>query len=320
MTTPCCANAAADDPGIGALSSGALNWDGAPGDTMPSSSRNHAILFFMLAGIAGSVLAATETSEPPWGLPQSMLDGLAREAEAYVTRSYRFSCVETERSVRYRPERSVFKERKFEYAPGGFYRGSAIPEFRLQIRSDGRVGKPVRARTRPFPTADDWTQLFSAVNRPLIIFRDWGIRLDGFDLVREIEFRGWLPFKDGRDVREWEGVALVEAVGLRLVAIRAHPRNQEARLPALYDRWARSWKISLGIFAGPLFLPIKTFRTARRPLAFHCWVRFDHRLAEIRLPTLLRYETHRAVSRTRTEPRVVSTWLYGNYRAQAKPI
>ncbi len=178
----------------------------------------------------------------------------------------------------------------------------------------------MRARKRPFPSADDWTQLFSVANRPLIIFRDLGIRLDGFDLVREIEFRGWLPFRDGRDIREWEGTALVEAVDLRLVAIRARPRNQEARLPALYDRWARSWKISLGIFAGPLFLPIKTFRTARRPLAFHCVVRFDHLEGDIRLPTLLRYETHRAVSRFRTELRVVSTRLYTDYRDRSSRI
>jgi hypothetical protein len=280
---------------------------------MSSPSRRFHAVLLVLTGFLSPAFAEAESPEPRWGLPEELLAGLAEQADAYLERSYRFTCVETSRHVRYRPERPILRERRYEYAPGGSYQGNKIPEFRLQMTPEGRVGKPVRRKSAPFPTADDWTQLFSARHQPLFMYRQLGVRLEGLDLVREIEFRGWLPFTDGRDIREWEGTALVESTRLRVVEIRARPRNQVARIAFLYDRWARSWKISLGLFAGPLFFPIKTFRTAPKPLAHHCHVRFDHWQEEIRLPTLLRYETHQAVSPQRTERRRVSTRLYSGY-------
>lgn len=284
---------------------------------MSSPSRRIAVSTLALLGLLHPASAESDPPEPAWGLPRRWLVRLAQQADAYLDRSYRFTCVETSRRVRYREVRPVIRERKYEYVPGGIYAGNTVPEFRLQIAPRGRVGKPVKARAEPFPSADDWTQLFSARNQPFFMYRDLGVRLEGFDLVREIEFRGWLRFTDGRDIREWEGIALVEASGFRIVGVRARPKDQQVRVAYLFDKWARSLKISVGLFAGPWFLPIVTFRTARRPLAYHCEVRFDHWRQEIRLPTLLRYETRRAVSRKRTERRLVSTRRYEHYRGRS---
>ena len=38
-----------------------------------------------------------------------------------------------------------------------------------------------------------------------------GDGFEGFDWVRRIQFRGALPFTDGRDIRQWEGTVLVDA-------------------------------------------------------------------------------------------------------------
>jgi hypothetical protein len=96
----------------------------------------------MLAGLIGNAFSAAEPSARDWGLPPEVLAGLSKQAEIYAERSYRFACIETEQSLRYRPERSVSKERRYEYSPGGIDRGNAIPEFRLRLGPDGRVGKP----------------------------------------------------------------------------------------------------------------------------------------------------------------------------------
>ncbi len=277
---------------------------------MSPASRYIAVSTLALVGLLHPASGDSDPPQPGWGLPRPWLLRLAEQADAYLERSYRFTCVETSRRVRYREPRPIVRERRYRYVPGGNHEGNPVPEFRLQIAPRGRVSKPIQAETVPFPSADDWTQLFSTRNQPFFMYRDLGVRLEGFDLVREIEFRGWLRFTDGRDIRQWEGIALVEASGFRLVGVRARPRNQQARVAYLFDKWSRSLKIRVGLFAGPWFFPIVTFRTARRPLAYHCEVRFDHWRPEIRLPTLLRYETRRAVSRERTERRLVSTRRY----------
>jgi hypothetical protein len=250
-------------------------------------------------------------------LPEQLATDLAEQADSYPQRLRRLSCVETVRSVRYRPVRPLVKERKYAYLPGGSYGGHSIPEFRLEIKPKGPLRKRVSRKARRFPSANDWARLFSAEHQPYFMYRDLGIRIEGFDLVRAIQFRGWLPFTDGRDIREWEGTALVEVTRLHLAEVRAQPRNQQARLAVLYDKWNRSFKITLGLFAGPFFVPLKTFRMARPPLAYHGFVRFDYRHRGVRLPTLLRYETRRATSREETVRRSTSTRRYDGYRVVA---
>lgn len=293
---------------------------GAGDDRMFHRAIRCGLLVPILAAFLAAGRAGPESADPaPWGLPEPLLDGLTAAAEAYLERSYRFTCVETLRSVRYGPQRAALRERLFEYVPRGTHAGREMREFRLQIDPQGRAGKLVTGGAPRFPTADEWTQLFSVWNRPHFMYRDLGTRRDDFDLVREIEFRGWRTFTDGRDIREWEGVALVEVERLRLVEVRARPRNQAARLAFSFDRWARSWKISFGIFAGPWFVPLVTIRTVRAPLAYQAHVRFDHWREDIRLPTLLQYDTLRVVGRSRLERHRVSTRLYDGCHCAGEP-
>jgi hypothetical protein len=146
------------------------------------------------------------------------------------------------------------------------------------------------------------------------MYRDLGVRLEDFDLVREIQFRGWFPLEEGRDIREWEGTALIEVTRLDLVEVRARPLNQEARLAWMFDRWQRALKIKIGLSFGPFFLPFTTFRLARKPLGHEVLLRFDERYDGLRLPTLVQYETLQAVSRREIAPRSTSIRRYGDCR------
>jgi hypothetical protein len=264
----------------------------------------------------GSPHAAAGDDSIAWNLDPQLLDALTRSAERYSERRAPFVSVESVRRTRYRHERPGWaRERGAAHAhlPGGGLEPTDL-RFELGRRRLLPFARPVRGPVRGFPSADAWAKIFSSELRAGFMFRDLGVRVVGFDLVREIEFRGWMPFAHGRDVREWEGVASVELPGLRLVEVRARPRNQDARMAALYGRWARAFKITLGFWSGPFFWPLKTFRLARPPLVFDALVRFDARVDGLRLPSLLRYETRRLIGPAETARRSISVRRYDRYR------
>jgi hypothetical protein len=263
--------------------------------------------------LAPPALRGNEPSSPLWGRIPHLSAALASQADCYLEHRDEFVSVETARSTRYRNERPRRATSFGRPLPGLPYGDETTPEFRLRTEhQESRARKRVSRKLSVFPSPHDWAALFSAKNQPFFMFRELGTRLEGFDFVREIRFRGALPFTDGRDIREWEGVALVEASLLRVVEIRARPLNQEDRLRFLYDRWSRSFKITFGIFAGPFFIPGPTLRFARRPLAYRCFVRFDDRKEQIWLPTLMSCEIRQAVSPERTVLRTLSTRHYMN--------
>jgi hypothetical protein len=249
-----------------------------------------------------------EPSAPSWRRIPQLSDELAAQAQSYVTHRAGFTAAETVRSARYRSEERNRTDSVARYPRGLPLGDETAPEFRLRIaHGKSRPRKREPGKLRAFPSAHDWATLFSDENQPFFMFRELGTRLEGFDLVREIRFRGALPFTNGHDIREWEGGALVEANLLRVVEVRARPRNQEERMRFLHDRWSRSFKFRIGVFAGPFFIPGPTLRLARRPLAYRCFVRFDDRRDEVWLPTLVSYEVRRPVPRERTVLRTLST-------------
>jgi len=268
---------------------------------------------FVLMGAALPAPAQIEIAERPWGLPRGLLAALAAGSAAHQERALGLSCVESVRHVRFRKTGTLDSERRYGYLPGGTYRGDVLPEIRFEVRSEGPVRGRVPRKVARFPSPGDWQRLFSPENHLWFMYRDFGTRAEGFDLVHVIQFRGWFPFRDGRDIREWEGIALVESLGHQLIEIRARPRNQDARLARLYDKWSQSLKITVGIFAGPWFFPFKTFRLRPPPSGYRALVRFDYRLEDLRLPSIVEYETRRAVSRDGTRPWSVSLRQYSDY-------
>jgi len=255
--------------------------------------------------------ACSEPDAPSRELPQQLLTDLAVRSARYLEQAPRFHCVESVRNIRYRETGRRVRESEYLFEPGGTHDGNVVPDFRFRVRPEGRIRTRHSRHTDTFPSTADWVKLFSAENQPWFIYRDLGIRVEGFDLVREIEFRGWFPLVDGRDIREWEGTALVEVTRMNLVEVRARPLNQEARVAKLFDRWSRAFKIKVGISAGPFLMPFVTFRLARKPLAHDLFLRFDHPHDDVRLPTELRYETRRQVSPDDSVAQSTSVRRYG---------
>jgi hypothetical protein len=152
-----------------------------------------------------------------------------------------------------------------------------------------------------FPPAYAWVFLFSAFHEPYFEYRDLGESLDGFDLVRTIQFRGGLPFTDGRDIRQWEGLVILDAANLTPIEILAQPSDQDVRLRAMYEAWAHSFNL-VGYRSGP------------RPFGYRCQVEFRLRLEGLSYPTYLRYESFRAVGREQRVRWTASMRTYDGYK------
>lgn len=243
-----------------------------------------------------------EESDAAWGIPGELAKELAARADVYREYTRRFTCIEEARLAEYvngvaEKERS----RRYSYLLATDREGRGFVESRRVVTKGGDIRKSEARDEEAFPPAYAWVFLFSQRNQQYFSYRDRGDRFDGFDWVREIEFRGALPFTDGRDIRQWEGVALVDAATQAPIEIIAEPSNQRRRLKARFERWATAFNL-----AG--------LRMAPRPFGYRCRVEFRHLADDLNFPTRLRYDTFRAVSMKSVIPWEASTRTYSSYR------
>ncbi len=244
-------------------------------------------------------------SDAPWGLAPGVLAPLYDRAAAYAAYARRFTCDEQARLADYDGEGSVNKEqsRNYAYILTRGERGITIREFRQELTADGKIKDGEIDDEEPFPPAYMWVFLFSRFNEPYFSYRLVADRFDGFDWVYEIQFKGSLPFTSGRDIREWEGTVLVDAVTSAPLEIHAEPSGQVERIQAMYRRYQSSFNLMGN-------------RTAPPPLGYRAWIQMRYRDLESGLlfPTELRYDTFRAVSMTRVLPVHASIRTYSKYR------
>jgi hypothetical protein len=243
-------------------------------------------------------------SDKEWGLPDDLREKLASRAVDYATYALRFVCDETVRTADYNASGEATKEKTklFEYILSRDADGTGVEESRSKIRRGGQT-KPVDSDADEigFPPAFGWTLLFSSFNQPYFAYRDLGDGFEGFDWVRAIEFKGSLPWTNGKDIREWEGIAIVNAADMTLLEVRAQPSGQAERIRAEYERWNKSFSI-LGA------------RTKPKPMGYRCRVALRMRKDGLTFPTQLRYDTFRAVSQKDVLMTEASIREYENYR------
>lgn len=253
------------------------------------------------AGIDPAYMTLLPDDGSPWGLKPELQTRLASVAEQYVEYAVKFTCMETVRKAKFE-DREAKKETSREY---GYLLergdGQTIREFRQKLKSDGTVSTAVVDDAEAFPPAYAWVFLFSKANQPYFAYRERGDRFEGYDWVRVFEFKGAVPYTDGRDIRQWDGVVLVDATTMTPVDIRAEPGRQQERLKLLFQRWAQSFNI-IG------------FRTGPKPIGFSGRVMFQTRRDRLTFPTQLRYSAFRAVTPKSTEPTEASTREYASYR------
>jgi len=241
-------------------------------------------------------------SDAPWTLPAEILESVRARAAVYQDYARRFLCDERARLAEYDSSGDVPKEKEREYGYLLFWdpANHTVRERRQVLGKDRQV-KGEADDSEPFPPAYAWVFLFSEFHQPYFQFRLVGTHFEGYDLVHEIQFRGSLPFTDGKDIRQWEGTVLLDAFRFTPVEIRAQPSGQDEKIEALYRTWAQSFSI-LG------------FRTRQPPLAYEAQIQFRYRRDELSFPTELRYDTRRAVSPKQVVAVRASTRTYTHYQ------
>ena len=262
-----------------------------PAETKPSDTE---------AGPDPAYMTLLPDDGSPWGLAGELSSKLALVADKYRDYAVKFTCTETVRKARF-DEREAKKESSRSY---GYLLergdGQTIREFRQKMKADGGVSSAEVNDAEAFPPAYEWVFLFSKANQPYFAYRERGDRFEGYDWVRIFEFKGAIPYTDGRDIRQWDGVALLDATTLTPVEIRAEPGHQQERLKLLFERWSQSFNI-VG------------FRTGPKAIGFSGRVLFQTRRDQLTFPTQLRYASFRAVTPKSTEPTEASTRDYSAY-------
>jgi hypothetical protein len=255
---------------------------------------------------------APEAEEPavdlPWEIPPELRARLAKQAEVYRDYALRFVCNESARVAHYDESNEASREsqKRYSYMLERNEDGTVLHEYRESQKSRAKTatkestGKAVDDEEK-FPPAYAWVFLFSQENQPYFMYRSVGERFEGFDWVHEIQFRGASPFTDGRDIRQWEGTVLVDAVRGSPVEIRAEPSSQKERIRALFDQWSRAFNL-VGA------------RLAPRPFGYRCRVTFGLRRDKLAFPTELRYDTFRAVGARKFIPWMASVRVYDDYK------
>ncbi len=239
--------------------------------------------------------------DEPWGLPDDLLAELAERSKLYAEYAVRFTCDETARLAGYDGSGQAASEKIRRYAYLLVREGGQVREFRNRLDKRGNPKPAETEDEETFPPAYAWAFLFAKRNQPYFAYRDLGDRFEGFDWVREIQFKGALSFTDGRDIRQWEGTILVDASTLTPLEVWAQPAHQDDRIRSQFDRWAKSFNL-IG------------FRLAPKPIAYKSHVRFRYRRDGLTFPTEMRYDTLRATSPTRSVPVRASIREYENYR------
>jgi len=208
----------------------------------------------------------------PWGISSELAAQLAAVAERYVAYAVKFTSVETVLKAQF-DDGEAKKETSKRY---GYLleRGDdqSVREYRQKMKGDGTVTSTEVTDAEAFPPAYAWAFLFSKSNQPYFAYRERGDRFEGYDWVRVFEFKGAVPYTDGREIRQWDGVALVDASTLTPVEIRAEPSRQQERLKALFSRWTQSFNL-----AG--------YRTGPKPIGFSGRVLFQTRRDNLTFPT-----------------------------------
>jgi hypothetical protein len=247
---------------------------------------------------------AAPPPDKPWTLADDIKDKLAHTAETYREYALRFTCTEVVRVAKYGDSGEADTEttRRYAYLLERENGTETLHEVRQKTKSESSAPKGGEVKDEePFPPAYGWVFLFSTFHQPYFSYRDEGDRFEGFDWVRQIAFRGALPFTDGKDIRQWQGTVLVDAVTNTPLEIEAEPAGQADRIKALFDRWSQAFNI-VGV------------RLAPRPFGYKCHVRFHTRKDKLTFPTQLRYDTFRAVSSTKNVPWQASIRDYQGYR------
>jgi len=155
-----------------------------------------------------------------WGneIPPELLEQLTARAELNRTMAKRFKCSEEI----YRDNSGI---RIFDYLlhePPKGRRAFANDVEPLRFKGDGTRKANY---SESIPPAYAWSYLFSDTYQSSFTYRYLGESVGDYRLTHRIAFRGLRRFDRGTDIREWEGIAIVDAETHEIMRVEAAPRN-----------------------------------------------------------------------------------------------
>jgi len=210
-----------------------------------------------------------EELDTPWGLPDELMEQLARRAAEYEVAAPSFECRETTQRVKY-PRSGRTAEGNSREATYLFTLedGSMIP-----VQGRGKSFK--RSGKSAVPAAHAWTQLFARRNQFYFAYRDVGEVPHAFGTARKIQFRGAVPYTESEDIRQWEGTILIDSYSLLPLELDAQPLHLWPRLEHQRLEYLQSFRLAF-------FGLVISFK--KKPVAERVHVRFDMQGNGLTLP------------------------------------
>lgn len=161
-----------------------------------------------------------EPFSPQWGsdVPPELLEQLTARAELNQKMAKKFKC--SEEVSHDNSEIRVFDYLLHEAPKNRQASAGDVQPLRFKENNKGKAHF-----SDSFPPAFVWSYLFSNAYQPNFTYRYLGESAGGFRPAHRIAFRGIRRFDSGTDIREWEGIVIVDAGTHEIMRIEAAPRN-----------------------------------------------------------------------------------------------
>lgn len=243
-----------------------------------------------------------ETQYPP--LPEGLLEQLSEKSEEYEHYALKFVCTEMSRKASYNASKQEYMSEKLEHFD---YLLEVNPKVDRFTAYRQRMMKTVHQFTQSvvdfkmnFPEAYSWVFIFSKNFRNIMKYGYFGKEIYFYKLAHIISFRGFQPFSDGRDIRQWEGKLWVEEGTWNILKVEAKPIHQDDILELKRLEYNRAFS-----FMGLKF--------KKKPIGYSCKIYFDYEYEGLSFPTEARNEMFEPISEKETVPYSKIILSYADY-------
>ena len=234
----------------------------------------------------------------------AMMDRLIRKAEEYERYALKFICMEMARNVTYDlslGEATKEKLETCEYLLESNPDREKLSPYRQKMTGAGSQGERSEVKLEySFPEAYSWIFIFSKNFRNVMKYGYFGKEICSYKLAHVISFRGFQPFSDGKDIREWEGRIWVEEGTSNILKVEAEPIHQSDVLEMKRQEYNQAFS----------FIGIKL---KKKPLGYSSIVYFDFEHDGLTFPTESRNATFQLVARNKKAPVSAMILNYADY-------
>ncbi len=265
---------------------------------------------FFFGSVSCCTLLPGFSSIPPFQekgtepVPESLMDDLIEKSKAYEAYALRFFCTEMLREASYDStsgEAEKEKRSTYEYLLEANPDLSSLTAYRQKVmRTATQIEKREVKLEYNFPEPYAWIYIFSGNFRNVMKYGYERKEIYAYKLAHIISFRGFQPFTDGKDIREWEGRVWVEQGTCNILKVEAEPIHQDDILELKRQEYNQAFSF-IGI------------RFKKRPLGHHVTVLFDFEHDGLAFPTETRNETFELVAKNKKMPSSALIFNYADY-------